>query len=178
MGRQSGHIEVQCGACRQKVQTVEYLAREYIPIVGAAKKKGEVIPELAQLLEDNFIQYDGKGDVPSQIHSLLSTNFKDLRSLEKDDPRLMAKAKDRWYVPDPNKSQDLEKKREKSLLKEFEAYRSFTGRKLKEFRLLHLATHGHANPLRPRLTSTYFPNLKYLLSSVLLPDNPKVDDIF
>lgn len=108
---------------------------EYIPVVGAAKKKGEVIPELAQLLEDNFIQYDGKGDVPSQIHSLLSSNFKDLRSLEKDDPRLMAKAKDRWFVPDPNKAQDLEKRREKALLKEFEAYRSFAGRKLKEFRL-------------------------------------------
>ena len=38
-------------------------------------------------------------------------------------------------MPDPNKAQDLEKKREKALLKEFEAYRAFTGRKLKEFRL-------------------------------------------
>ena len=47
----------------------------------------------------------------------------------------MTKAKDRWYVPDPNKAQDLEKKRERSLLKEFELYRAFTGRKLKEFRL-------------------------------------------
>jgi hypothetical protein len=58
--------------------------------------------------------------VPSQIHSYLSTNFKDLRGLEKDDPRLKAKAKDRWYVPDPSKAQDLEQKREKALLKEFE----------------------------------------------------------
>lgn len=108
---------------------------EYIPVIGAAKKKGEVIPELSQLLEDNFIQYDGTGEVPSQIHSLLSTNFKDLRGLEKNDPRLIAKAKDRWYVPDPNKAQDLEKKREKALLKEFETYKSFTGRKIKESRL-------------------------------------------
>ena len=38
-------------------------------------------------------------------------------------------------MPDPNKAQDLEKKREKSLLKEFDVYRAFTGRKLKEFRL-------------------------------------------
>ena len=120
---------------KKRPSTYSEIHPDYIPVVGAAKKKGEVIPELGQLLEDNFIQYDGKGDVPSQIHSLLSTNFKDLRSLEKDDPRLMAKAKDRWYVPDPNKAQDLEKKREKALLKEFDAYRSFTGRKLKEFRL-------------------------------------------
>jgi hypothetical protein len=108
---------------------------EYMPVVGTAKKKGEVIPELSRLLDENFIQYDGKGDVPSQIHSLLSSTFKDLRGLEKNDPRLMTKAKARWYVPDPNKAQDLEKKREKSLLKEFDAYRAFTGRKLKEFRL-------------------------------------------
>lgn len=120
---------------KNRPSTYSEIHPEYIPVVGAAKKKGEVIPELGQLLEDNFIQYDGKGDVPSQIHSLLSTNFKDLRSLEKDDPRLMAKARDRWFVPDPTKAQDLEKRREKALLKEFEAYRSFAGRKLKEFRL-------------------------------------------
>ena len=120
---------------KRKPSTYSEIHPEYIPVVGAAKKKGEIIPELTQLLEDNFIQYDGKGEVPSQIHSLLSTNFREFRGLEKDDRRLMAKAKDRWYVPDPNKAQDLEKKREKALLKEFEAYRSFTGRKLKEFRL-------------------------------------------
>ena len=83
----------------------------------------------------DFLQYDGAGDVPSQIHSYLSTNHKDLRGLEKSDPRLIAKSKDRWYVPDPNKAQDLEKKREKALLKEFQAYLGFTGRRLKEFRL-------------------------------------------
>jgi hypothetical protein len=108
---------------------------EYIPQIGSAKRKGEIIPELDQLLEDNFIQYDGTGDVPSQIHSYLSTNHKDLRSLDKSNPSLMAKAKDRWYVPDPNKAQDLEKRREKTLLKEFDAYKTFTGRKIKESRL-------------------------------------------
>lgn len=108
---------------------------EYIPQIGSAKRKGEIIPELDQLLEDNFLRYDGTGDVPSQIHSYLSTNHKDLRSLEKSSPALVAKAKDRWYVPDPNKAQDLEKKREKALLKEFDTYSSFTGRKIKESRL-------------------------------------------
>jgi hypothetical protein len=107
---------------------------EYIPQIGSAKRKGEIIPELDQLLEDNFIQYDGTGDVPSQIHSYLSTNHKDLRSLDKSNPALVAKAKDRWYVPDPNKAQDLEKKREKTLLKEFETYKAFAGRKIKESR--------------------------------------------
>lgn len=108
---------------------------EYIPQIGSAKRKGEIIPELDQLLEDNFIQYNGTGDVPSQIHSYLSTNHKDQRSLDKSNPALIAKAKDRWYVPDPNKAQDIEKKREKTLLKEFETYKAFTGRKIRESRL-------------------------------------------
>jgi len=47
----------------------------------------------------------------------------------------VSKATDRWYVPDPNKAQDLEKKREKTLLKEFETYKVFAGRKIKESRL-------------------------------------------
>ncbi len=39
----------------------------------------------------------------------------------------------RWYVPDPNKQSDLEKVREKALLKEFEEYKEGRGR-LKVFR--------------------------------------------
>ena len=78
--------------------------------------------ELSKLLEQNFIRYDGSGEVPSQIHSYLSTNFKELRSLAKDDENLRAKAKDRWYVPDPNKAGDLEKLRERALLREFWEY--------------------------------------------------------
>jgi 16S rRNA G966 N2-methylase RsmD len=108
---------------------------EYIPQIGAAKRKGEIIPELDKLLEDNFLQYDGSGDVPNQIHSYLSSNHKDLRGLEKTSSVLVAKAIDRWYVPDPSKAQDLEKKREKALLKEFETYKAFPGRKIKESRL-------------------------------------------
>lgn len=120
---------------KKRPSTYQEIHPEFISQLGAGWKKHEAKPELSALIEDNFIQYDGTGEVPSQIHSLLSTNFKDLRGLEKNDPRLIAKAKDRWYVPDPNKAQDLEKKREKALLKEFEVYRAFTGRKLKEFRL-------------------------------------------
>ena len=44
-------------------------------------------------------------EVPSQIHSYLSSNFKELRNLAKDNPLLRVRAKDRWYVPDPNKAE-------------------------------------------------------------------------
>lgn len=82
----------------------------------------EQLPELDVLLEQNFLCYDGEGPVPSQIHSYLSSNYKELRGLDKEDPVLREKAKGRWYVPDPNKQADLEQLREKALLREFQAY--------------------------------------------------------
>ena len=90
--------------------------------------------ELKEILKFNFFQYDGAGPVPSQIHSYLSTNFKTLRNLDKDDPDLRAKATDRWYVPDPKKEGDLEKLRLRTLLREFGEYRTSTKRKIKQFR--------------------------------------------
>lgn len=120
---------------RKRPSTYQDIHPEFTTQLGAGWKKHEEKPELAALLEDNFLRFDGNGDVPNQIHSYLSTNFKDLRGLEKDDPRLKAKAKDRWYVPDPSKAKDLEQKRERSMLKEFEAYKAAPGRRLKEFRL-------------------------------------------
>lgn len=125
---------------KRRPSTYQEVHPDFISQLGAGWKKHESRPELSSLLELNFIQYDGVGDVPSQIHSYLSSNHKDLRSLDKGNPALVAKAKDRWYVPDPNKAQDLEKKREKTLLKEFETYKAFTGRKIKESRLEVLRT--------------------------------------
>ena len=98
-------------------------------------KKAETQLELSILLEQNFIKFDGKGRVPPQIHSYLSTNFKDLRNLSKGDPILLQKAKGRWYVPNPEREEDLQKLREHDLLKQFEEYKAHTGRKLKLVRM-------------------------------------------
>jgi hypothetical protein len=104
-----------------KPQTFQELHPQFMREI-AAWQKFEKPLELSELLEQNFLRYDGSGEVPSQIHSYLSTNFKELRSLAKDDESLRAKAKDRWYVPDPNKAGDLEKLRERALLREFWEY--------------------------------------------------------
>ncbi len=98
-------------------------------------KKAEMQLELMKLLEQNFLKFNGQGLVPAQIHSYLSTNFQDLRGLEKDDPQLLKKAKDRWFVPDPNNEEQLQALRERDLLKQFEEYKSFVGKKIKLVRL-------------------------------------------
>jgi len=98
-------------------------------------KKAEEQLELSRLLEQNFIKYDGEGPIPPQIHSYLSTNIKEMRNLKKDDPRLIKKSKDRWYVPNPEREEDLQKLRERDLLKQFEEYKNHIGRKLKTVRM-------------------------------------------
>lgn len=129
---------------KKKPSTYQEVHPEFIKQLGAGWKKHEAKPELSYLLESNFLCYDPKDndgfEVPSQIHSYLSSNWQELRNLEKSDPRLKAKATDRWYVPDPSKARDLEMIRDKALLKEFDAYRSFTGRRLKTFRLEAMRT--------------------------------------
>ena len=120
---------------KRRPSTYQEVHPEFITQLGAGWKKHEERPELSALLEANFLRYDGASDVPSQIHGYLSSNYKDMRELEKSDPRLKAKARDRWFVPDPNNAKQLEEKREKGLLKEFETYKAFAGRKIKESRL-------------------------------------------
>ena len=106
--------------------------------------KNEKQLDLRELLAQNFLSYDGKGPVPEQIHAYLSSNWKDLRGLPKDNPMLIDKAKDRWYVPDPNKATDLEKLRERALLKEFDNYLAQIAeqphKKLKVFRMEAIRT--------------------------------------
>lgn len=99
--------------------------------------KHEELPELDNLLAENFLLYDSEDVVPDQIAAYLRKNYHDMRGLENQDDKMKSKAKNRWYVPDPNKQADLEKLREKSLLREFNHYVeevSGTKKKLKLFR--------------------------------------------
>ena len=118
----------------RKPQSFQDIHPQFLPEIAGGQQKHEKLPELSAMLEQNFLRYDGAGDVPSQIHAYLSSNFKDLRNLPKDHPALRAKAQDRWYVPHPNKAADMEKRRARALLREFEEYRRSPQKRLKLFR--------------------------------------------
>lgn len=112
---------------KDKPSTYQGIHPDFTQQLSASWRKFETRPELSVLLDQNFLKYSGEGDVPSQIHGYLSTDYHDLRNLEKDDPKLQAKAKDRWYVPDPKKMADVEAQREKKLLAEFWEYAAQAG---------------------------------------------------
>jgi hypothetical protein len=118
----------------KKPQTFQELHPQFLKEIGGWQKHEKPL-ELSELLQENFLHYDGKEEMPSQIHSYLSTNFKELRNLGKDELALRTRGKDRWYVAHPNRASDLEKLRERALLREFEDYRQSTQKRLKVFRL-------------------------------------------
>ncbi|WP_075981268.1 DNA methyltransferase [Bacillus massilinigeriensis] len=120
----------------KKPQTRQDIHPQYMKEIQHIAKH-EMLPELDDLLQQNFLRYDGEGNVPDQILSYLRRSYKELRGLEPSDPTLMNKAMGRWYVPDPKKLADLEKLREKSLLREFDGYLEDlekNKKKLKQFR--------------------------------------------
>lgn len=132
----------------KKPQTFQELSPEFMKDMGWAKHEKPL--ELGDLLRENFLRYREGDPIPAQIISWMKQSashrpkIAELEAraggipatgLQIHDPDLISAAKDRWYVPDPNKAQDLEKLREGALLKEFDAYKTFKGRRLKVFRL-------------------------------------------
>ena len=134
----------------KKPQTFQELHPQFMKKIGGWQKHEKPL-ELSELLEQNFLRYDGKGPIPAQIVSWLKQS-EEMRKIIQEELStgraneengrlttqssvLITRSKDRWYVPDPNKAGDLEKLRERSLLKEFEEYRTSSQKRLKVFRL-------------------------------------------
>jgi DNA modification methylase/rubredoxin len=122
---------------RQKLtnrpQTFQEIHPQYMKEI-AGWQKHEKSLELIHLLEQNFIKFDDNSPIPSRIVSWLKRSEKyrplinqtETTDLTTNNATLLAAAKDRWYVPDPNKQIDLERIREKALLKEFDEYKAGT----------------------------------------------------
>lgn len=134
----------------EKPQTFQEIHPQFMKEIGGWQKHEKPL-ELSKLLEQNFLCYDGKGPIPVQIVSWMMKSStlrewisaevrsaecekEDLGALRTTHPALLREAENRWYVPDPNKAGDLERLREKALLKEFEIYKA-EKKKLKVFRL-------------------------------------------
>ncbi len=140
--------------------------------------------ELRQILEESFLSYEGHGPIPAQIISWLrkSADLRDLirseidagratednGSLTTNNARLITAARDRWYVPDPNRAIDLEKLRLRGLLKEFAIYREGKG-KLKLFRTEAVRA-GFAQAYKERDFATIVRVAERLPESVLQED--------
>jgi DNA modification methylase len=134
----------------RKPQTFQELHPQFLREIGGWQKHEKPL-ELSELLEQNFLMYDGKGPIPAQIVAWMkqSENLRKIiqeelaaggateenGQLETRNQELITRAKARWYVPDPNKAGDLEKLRERALLREFEEYRQSKQKRLKVFRL-------------------------------------------
>jgi bifunctional DNA-binding transcriptional regulator/antitoxin component of YhaV-PrlF toxin-antitoxin module len=80
-------------------------------------------PQTYQQIQPKFLRelHQAEHEELPELRELLQQNF-----LEDDDAR--------WCVPDPNKQLDLEKLREKALLREFEEYKTSKQKRLKMFR--------------------------------------------
>ncbi len=119
--------------------TYQELFPKFIQEISAWERYEKTL-ELSEILEQNFLYYDGGGLIPEQIWSWMQRDeetYDVIRGQSRENPTNAVRtlAKGRWFVPDPNNAQQLEKVREGHLLKEFEDYKSFPGKKLKVFRL-------------------------------------------
>lgn len=133
---------------KRKPSTYQEIQPDFMKQTAAGWKKYEAQPVLHDLLEDNFLRYES-GPIPSQLVSWLklsstyrpiveahpASDFTSDSDLLHPESELQQASHERWYVPDPNKAADLEKKRERALLKEFEEYRTTASRRLKIFRI-------------------------------------------
>lgn len=134
----------------KKPQSFQELHPQFMREIGGWQKHEKTL-ELKELLEQNFLMYDGKGPISPQLISWMKQSDKlrkimqdemaagqateDMVGLATQNPELLAAARDRWYLPDPNKAGDLEKLRERALLHEFEEYKASPQRRLRVFRM-------------------------------------------
>ncbi len=107
---------------KEPSQLVFFLADERLAIQWL-RQELERTPQTYQQIQPKFLKelHKAEHEEMPELRDLLQQNF-----LEDDEAR--------WYVPDPNKQLDLEKLREKTLLREFEEYKVSKQRRLRTFR--------------------------------------------
>lgn len=123
-----------------KPYTLQELTPKFMQEAQRAWNEHEETLELRHLLEQNFLAYSGTGPIPEPIWSWMQKSSS-LRPIMNDqtreaaNTRLRTEARDRWYIPDTNRATDLEKIRERALLKDFDTYRQAPQKTLRSFRI-------------------------------------------
>ena len=169
----------------KKPQTFQELSPEFMKDLGWAKHEKSL--EVGDLLKANFLRYREGEPIPHQILSWMKQSAKHRPKivaaeerpggipeigLATHDPEMISAAKDRWYVPDPNRAQDLEKLREAALHKEFDTYKQIGSKKLTVFRLEAVRA-GFGKAWREKDYDTIIEVAKKILETVLQED-PKL----
>lgn len=95
--------------------SIQWLRQQLAPEFGG-------YPQTYQEIQPRFLQ---------QLHQLRHESLPELSDLLEQN--FLQDQQERWYVPDPNKATDLERLRQKALLREFNSYREGKKR-LKQFR--------------------------------------------
>ncbi|MFO0649929.1 MAG: hypothetical protein U0326_27160 [Polyangiales bacterium] len=101
-------------------------------------RKHEHAVELASVLQENFLQYEGKGPIPEAIWAWMgksATLRERMKDAERERPTsaLIEHARGLWYVADPTREADIAEVRRQKLLREFATYLEST-KTLRSFR--------------------------------------------
>jgi len=112
---QAGQVEQLALFVSDEKSAIQWLRRELDPATGSG-------PQTYQDLQPKFLRelHQARHEALPELSDILAQNF-------------LKDERDRWYVPDPARQEDLEKLRERSLLREFQEYTQGKGR-LKVFR--------------------------------------------
>ncbi|HBY97803.1 MAG TPA: DNA methylase [Chloroflexi bacterium] len=106
----------------QEVQQFPLIVTDEKTAILWLRQQLEAQPQTFQEIQPKFLR---------ELHQLRHEKLAELRDLLEES--FLEDAAGRWYVPDPNRAQDLEKLRERALLREFATYVEGRGR-LKVFR--------------------------------------------
>jgi DNA modification methylase len=107
----------------RKVEQLSLTVHDEKSAVQWLKQELNENPQTFQEIQPKFLQnlHKDKYEKLPELSEVLEQSF-------------LKDEKGRWYIPDPSKQSDLEKLRERALLREFEKYKEGKG-KLKEFRI-------------------------------------------
>jgi transcription elongation factor Elf1 len=139
---------------KQQLEKKPFTFSELQPLFMRERQSGwnkyEKDMELESLLQESFLDSSGESPIPPQILQWMKMSeptrnkieddhkdgaYEDKQGLHTKNVSLLAIANGRWFIPNPENAAQLIEKRNRALLKEFDGYKKFTGKKLKEFRL-------------------------------------------